>query len=104
MDIKLGEYVDFRDDRVELYKRVNDDGYEEIYAKINIRNECTHDCILANAKDCEHNEHKQFQKKVEDAIINGLLTHKTILYDYEKDQIIFRNTISSTIKEYLGLL
>lgn len=86
MDIKLDEYVDLRGDRVELYK-INDDGYEEIYAKINIRNKCMHDCTLAKAIDYGH---KQFQKNDENAIINGLVTHKTILYDYEKDEIIFR--------------
>lgn len=91
MDEKLAEYVDLRGDRVELYKKINDDEYEEIYAKINIRNELTHDCTLANAIDYGH---KQFQKNDEDAIIKAFLTHKTILYDYEKDKIILRNTIS----------
>jgi len=87
MDKKLAEYVDSRGDMVELYKRINDDGYEEIYAKINIRNECTHDYTLANAIDYGH---KQFQKEKENEIIIGLVTHKTILFDYEKDKIIFR--------------
>lgn len=94
MDKKLAEYVDLRGDMVELYKKINEDGYEEIYAKINIRNKCTHDLTIVNAKDYGH---KQFQKNDENAIINGLVTHKTILYDYEKDEIILRNTISSTI-------
>lgn len=92
MDKKLDEYVDLRGDRVELYKKINDDGYEEIYAKINIRNECTHYCTLANARDYGH---KQFQKNDENTIIKCYLAHKTILYDYEKDKIISRNTISS---------